>query len=393
MKKEKITKSNSLGRKIWLCVGWFTPALFGILLLLLYPHMPWVTEHIFVRGISHFLISTLGYFISFIPFSLTEILILLALLSIVFLVVSILVSGIISLVRKIQKKQKKETGKTAEEEKKEELAMLRICGWVICSCFLFYVVSYGGSNCRSSAAELCKIEVNEYSTEQLYALCCDLADRAAVIREDLEEDENGCMKQSDSLYTTLGHAGDGYKELEKEYPFLASPVVRAKSVMCSHYWSYTGIEGVYFPLFMESNVNTDIPDYAMLSSAAHELSHLRGFAKEDESNFFGCLSCFHHPSEEYQYSGLMSAYVYCSNQLYDEDKKLWEKAEKHLSKGMLRDFDSYNTYWNQFNGAIQDASLSFNDAMIKVRGVKEGSESYNLVVDLLVNAYLQDKLF
>lgn len=393
MKKEKSSKSNTIGRKIWLCVGWFTPALLAIILLLLYPHMPWVTEHIFVRGISHFLISTIGYVISLIPFSLTEILILLAFVSVIFIVVSLIVSGILTLIRKIQKKPKKDSGKSAEEEKAEELAMLRICGWVICSCFLFYAVCYGGSNYRYSAADLCGIETKEYSAKQLYTLCCDLADRAAVIREDLEEDENGCMKQTESLYSTLGHAGDGYKVLEEEYPFLASPVVRAKSVMCSHYWSYTGIEGVYFPLFMESNANTDIPDYAMLSSAAHELSHLRGFAKEDESNFFGCLSCFHHPSKEYQYSGLMSAYVYCSNQLYDEDINLWKKAEKHVSKKMLKDFESYNTYWSQFNGAIQDVSLSFNDAMIKVRGVKEGSESYNLVVDLLVNAYLQDKLF
>jgi len=40
-----------------------------------------------------------------------------------------------------------------------------------------------------------------------------------------------------------------------------------------------------FPFTFEANVNVDIPPYQIPSTMLHELSHLRGFMREDEANF------------------------------------------------------------------------------------------------------------
>lgn len=393
MKKEKNIKHPKL-HKIWLLAGWSTPILLSILLAFLFPHMPTICEYGFARGISKFFNSTLGFLISFIPISLTECLLYLAVLSVIFLVLSLLVALIKYIIDKIRHKEPKELTEEEEQKEKEEFYKgLRGCGWFISCMILFYTLVYGGNSYRYTASQLCNFEQQKYSVDQLYSLCCDLADHASIVREKCKEDSNGLMIFETSEKDILKHAGDGYPTLEKDYPFLSSPVRRAKPVLSSHLWSYTGYEGVYFPLFMESNVNIDIPDYAIPAAAAHELAHLRGFAKEDEAGFFGCLSCFNHPSAEYQYSGYMTAYLYCSNQLYYVDEELGKKARAHLSKGALRDLNSYGDYWDQFEGSFQDFTLDVNDTMIKLRGVKDGSLSYDRMILLLLASYTKGTLF
>ena len=36
---------------------------------------------------------------------------------------------------------------------------------------------------------------------------------------------------------------------------------------------------------IESNINTNYPDFIVASSAAHEMAHQRGVARENEANF------------------------------------------------------------------------------------------------------------
>ncbi len=369
------------GKRIWKAIGWFTPAFIGIICLLLSKCSSHFTEFVFSRGTSRFFNSTLGWLVSFIPFSLTELLVCVAVLSVLFLLVLICIPS------------KKDEKKTKEEERAENLHFLRIIGWVLSSFFLFYLLVHGLNFNRMTAYELCDLEKQPANSERLFELCTDLANRANLLREDLQEDENGVMKLSVPVRTTLKQIGDGYEPLKKTYPFLGGTVKRAKPVLLSHWWSYTGIEGLYFPLFTECNANIDIPDYAIPAAASHELAHLKGFAHEDECNFFGCLACFNSPHPDFQYSGTMLAFTYCSNQLYDDNHDLWKKAYNSLSPKVQKDYTSYNAYWDQFSGKIQDISLAINDKTIELQGDKDGSETYNQVVDLLMAAYEKRILF
>lgn len=218
-------------------------------------------------------------------------------------------------------------------------------------------------------------------------MCIDLAKKASAERENLNVDENGCMKLSQGIPDTLKLAGDGYAKLDKQYPYLWGVVNRAKPVMLSHWWSYTGITGMYFPFFMEANVNIDQPDSGIPASAAHELAHTRGFAKEDECNFFACLSCFESSSADYRYSGYQMAYIYCSNALYSYNKSMWRTANTYCSEGVKNDLNQQNRYWTAFEGKTQQAATAVNDSFIKMQGGKGGVLSYDQVVGLLLAYY------
>ncbi|MDD4413906.1 MAG: DUF3810 domain-containing protein, partial [Oscillospiraceae bacterium] len=221
----------------------------------------------------------------------------------------------------------------------------------------------------------------------------DLAKSASSERATLKEDENGNTVLSNGLLKTLAQAGDGYKILHNRYPFLWGSVNRTKPAQLSYKWSYTGISGMYFPFFVEANVNIDQPDSAIPATSAHELAHTRGFAREDECNFFACLSCFVNPSPDYRYSGYLMAYIFCSNALYSYDADMWAETRTYCTDGVIRDIEARTEYWDSFKGEVQKISNRVNDNFIQSQGVDDGVLSYDRVVRLLLAYYEKEGLY
>ena len=363
-------------RRAW---GWLLPLALAALMYFLLPLSPAFTEAVFSRGIFHWISCTVGWVIAQIPVSLTEI----VLLAIPALLLVLLIVAIVGLFRARRKPSDLPRFHSL-------LVALRTVAWSV-SCLLFiYMLLHGANYYRLPAAELCDLPGNQtYSDEQVLQLCEDLADRASQAREGLSEDRDGCMCLSASVHDTLTHAGDGYDVIDDRYPFLHSTVGTAKPVLVSHLWSYTGMTGVYCPFLLETNVNIDQPDFAVPFTAAHELAHIRGFAREDECNFFAALACFEHPSADYRYSGCLMAYIYAYNELYRRDPSLCAQADAHCSAAVSRDLAAQSDYWDAFEGGVQELSQSLNDSFIESQRVPDGAASYDRVVDLLL-AYFSE---
>jgi len=251
---------------------------------------------------------------------------------------------------------------------------------------------HGVNYYRLPVSALMQLDMSPKSAQLLQTLCIDLAKSASSEREKLKEDENGNIMLSNSLLKTLSQAGDGYRILDNTYPFFWGAVNRAKPVQLSHKWSYTGISGMYFPFFVEANVNIDQPDSAIPATSAHELAHTRGFAREDECNFFACLSCFVNPSPDYRYSGYVIAYINCSNALYSYNSDMWAETLPYCSDGVIRDIEERTEYWDSFRGEVQEISNRVNDSFIQSQGVDDGVLSYNRVVGLLLAYYEKEGL-
>lgn len=350
------------------------PAAIALLLFFLLPRFPAFTEAVFSGGLFRVLEVPIGFFSSLLPFSLTELLVVLAVPAVVLL--------LILLIRRL---------KRSPNRKRTAACAGRAAGSFLSCALLLYMLLHGLNFDRRPAAELMGLDLSPKSPEYLQAVCIDLAQKASAERENLGVDDGGCMKLSQGKSETLKLAGDGYAKLDRQYPFLWGVVNRAKPVALSHWWSYTGITGMYFPFFVEANVNIDQPDSGIPASAAHELAHTRGFAKEDECNFFACLSCFESSSADYRYSGYQMAYVYCSNALYDYSKSMWRTAYAYCSDGVKNDLNEQNKYWGAFEGTAQKAATAVNDSFLKAQGGK-GVLSYDQVVGLLLAYYEKEGL-
>ncbi len=346
------------------------PALIALIIYVSLPHFPKFTEYVFTRIIFRTLVFPLERFMSLLPFSVTEIIVVLS----VPLIIALLILWITRIIRAKSRFTVFEKG-------------LRLVAWCVSLALLIFMIADGGNFSRIPLSELLELPDGKYTATDLYTLTADLADKASAAREKLPESESGCTELSVSLSEILSFADNSYENLEKSYPFLKTAVKRVKPVRLSHLWSYTGTTGVYCPWLAEASVNTDVPVFSISHTAAHEIAHTMGFAKENECNFLAWLACSTCNQPDYEYSGYTQAFIYCANALYKADKELWRQAYSHCSDGMLRDLEQNRDYWKSFEGEVMESSQSFNDSFIKANGVESGVLSYNQMVELMLRYY------
>lgn len=340
------------------------PTAAGLLCLGVCRLFPAVAEWVFARGVFRGVSAVLGTLTQYFPFSLAELLVVLALPAVVTLAVWIIRRPAV------------------------RARALRGCAWCVSAAFSLYLLMHGVQYARLPLAEQMGLSVtHESSVERLASLTAYFAEKASVARAACKEDAQGCMRLPDTVGETLKNGADGYTRLAMQYPFVNGTVNRAKGVVLSHWWSYTGITGMYFPLTAEANVNVDVPADELLMTITHELAHTRGYAHEDECNFLGILACVNHPAVEWQYAGWLAAYQYTADALYAADTDAWRDVAALCSDGMRRDLARRAAYWSRFEGPVEEISTEVNNAFIQVNGDSDGIARYGQVTALLMAYY------
>ena len=178
-----------------------------------------------------------------------------------------------------------------------------------------------------------------------------------------------------------------YHDLRRDYAFIPYSSGRAKPVAMSRMMSHTQILGVYTFFTGEANVNTNFNDFCTVFTAAHEMAHQRGFAKEDEANMMAFLACRNSRIPYIQYAGnfemlryVLSALASANSPYYTE---LWFRTPESARGDQAVYAARFAPYRDSVVGSISGA---VNDTFLKLQGTV-GRKSYGLVVDLAVALY------
>ncbi|MBW7573781.1 DUF3810 domain-containing protein [Caproiciproducens faecalis] len=258
--------------------------------------------------------------------------------------------------------------------------------------YFLFAVSCGINYYRYPFAQTCGLDIRPSSKAELTALCTSLAARANELREGVKTDQDSVMRLStENTLLTAKKAQAAFDSISVDYPLLRAGYGQPKPVHFSRVMSYLDITGIFFPFTFEANVNVDIPDYSIPSTMCHELSHLRGYMREDEANFIGYLVCEKSGDADFRYSGVMLAYIYASNALYSTDPDLAGQISGTLSDGVRRDLANNSAYWKQFEGPVATAADHVNDSYLKANKQQDGVKSYGRMVDLLLAEYRTKK--
>jgi hypothetical protein len=163
-----------------------------------------------------------------------------------------------------------------------------------------------------------------------------------------------------------------------------------KGLIASRLLDYGQASGFYFPWTGEANYNRGTPDVSVPQVIAHEMSHQRGFAREDEANFAGYLAASLAPEPYPRYS----AYVFAQRQLLSALARYDRERASTLAglrlPGVQRDIRAASDYWAQFEGRTSRATRSMNNAYLRTNQVPGGILSYSRSVELLV-AYARSR--
>jgi len=154
--------------------------------------------------------------------------------------------------------------------------------------------------------------------------------------------------------------------------------------------SYTHITGVYTFFTGESNLNVNFPDYTLPYTAAHELAHQRGFAREDEANFIAFLVCDASDDPYIRYSGYVGMYQYVMNALYRADKELYREVYRMGEMSLRLEQVAYGEFFKKYEKSkVGEVSGAINNSYLQSQGTV-GTKSYGMVVDLTVAYFRQD---
>jgi len=354
----------------------------------------YIAEYVYARGIYRVYGTVVSFITGSLPFSLAE------LLLIVF-PIALLIFIVIGIVRIVK-------GKGLRTIRLIELIrlLLIIAGLIFC----WFMIGAGTNYYRYEYAHFSGLEqyMRKSSVEELYELCKELAGKAAVAREDAME-EAGRLRAEKGVGLSTDNTGDydktvfasaysdrelanrskeAMKKLGETVPVLKGYYPRPKGVFFSRFMSEFNITGVYFPWTVEANVNIDVPDYTIGAALCHELSHLRGFMREDEANFIGYLACVGSDCAELRYSGYMLALVYAGNRLYSDSPEMYRELFSTYSEGMVLDMRAHSAYWKQFEDTVlSEAGEKMNNAYLKANNQSDGTKSYGRMVDLLLAEY------
>ncbi|MBE6621478.1 MAG: DUF3810 domain-containing protein [Ruminococcaceae bacterium] len=181
---------------------------------------------------------------------------------------------------------------------------------------------------------------------------------------------------------------DAYQKAAEVYEFLPAFRSTVKQIVLSEPMTYTHIAGVYTYFTGESNLNVNFPDYTLPYTAAHELAHQRGIAREDEANFVAFLVCLESDDPYIRYSGYMGVYEYVISALYRADKDRYTALLKETDATVRYEMIAYNEFFKKYeNNVAADVSGAINNSYLQSQGQAAGSKSYGMVVDLAVAYY------
>lgn len=246
--------------------------------------------------------------------------------------------------------------------------------------FFIYTITCGINYHRDTFSEMSGLNLQKYNVEQLNAYCEKLTDEVNVLSQKVNHEK--WEIDGTEAVRAMRNIGKQYDVLDGYYPI-------PKPVKISEILSYQHLTGVYSPFTIEANYNADMADYNIPFTMCHELSHLRGFMREDEANYIAYLACSQSENAEFQYSGALMAWLYSTNLLYDYDLEAYAKLDAKLTGKAKEDLKENSQFWERYEGQVSELSNQVNDTYLKANKQTDGVESYDRMVDLLMAEYLK----
>ena len=261
---------------------------------------------------------------------------------------------------------------------------------VVLTIFSLFVLTFSAGYRGSTLDKKLGLEDEKVSPAELY----DTAE--ILIRHINEETDRFGFGDGgfSSMPYTLGEMNDklaaAYDTFCADYDFIRDNAGKPKPVVVSEIMSYMHITGVYSFFTGEANINVGFPDYTIPYTAAHEMAHQRGVARENEANMTAFLVCICSDDPYIRYSGYLNMYEYVANALYSADKDLYRRAVAHLNDEVKNEMSAYNRFYDKYKeSTASKVSNAVNNTYLQTQKVEVGTKSYGMVVDLTVAYYKQ----
>lgn len=305
----------------------------------------------YARRVYPIIVESLGHLSGIFPFALVEICAYL-----------LLIGSMIYLVRHIREVRK---------------VLIRAL-FLVTGLFFLFTFNCGINYYRQPFSSYSGLEIKNSSVEELKSLCLKLT---LTINQMCESKEGGDIIDRKTVQKESIRV---MKKLGRTYPELAGYYPVPKPLLWSDFYSVQQLCGQYSPFLVEATYNHSMPDYNIPHTVCHELSHLRGFMREEEANFIGYLACIGSDNDAFRYSGYLTGWVYASNALAKTDIEAYKEICGELDQKAWEDLKYNNLFWGKYEGKTAQVANQLNDMYLKLNSQSDGVKSYGRMVDLML---------
>ena len=348
--------------KISICIGAFSLVLYSLFVI-----SPAFADF-FNRYPAAFLRAVLAFISGIFPFSIAELIIILSPLILIFAMVKSVITA---------KGRLRETFRAF-------VSMLAVLSIFFSSFTVLFASGYRGTTLDK-----------KLGLERAAVSASDLDYTARALLSELKEltpkvsfSPSGSSVMPHSIFEMNDKLQDAYEKAAKKYSFLPNFRSKVKPIILSEPMTHTHISGIYTFFTGESNINTNFPDYTLPFTAAHELAHQRGIAREDEANFVAFLVCAESDDIYVRYCGYMNLFEYVLSALYEADSKAYSKLVNEMGSLLIGEIVAYNNFFDKYrDNVVANVSGTINNGYLQSQGQAAGAQSYGMVVDLAVAYY------
>ena len=326
-------------------------------------------ENYYSRGVNIYTVKFLSKISSIFDFSCFEI--------IIYLFSIFIVLSVVYLIYKAFKDRK---------NLKNILLNYLACACLIYSLFiLLWGINYNRVSLEDSISEnISDVSFDEDDLTHLYKFLIDKCNESKKI---VDNSNNELKNNKEDIKNIISELEDGYDDVELLGLNELGGYSKAKIILSSKYLSYTNITGIYSPFTGEANININQPMISLPFTVLHEMAHQRGYGNESDANFLSYIACIENEDPYVNYSGYFMALRYTAAALSKVDYDEFVLLNQNIDQTVLNDLNDYSEFWEKYQGTVTEVSDNMNDIYLKSNRVKEGTQSYGKVVDLLLLYY------
>lgn len=271
---------------------------------------------------------------------------------------------------------------------KQVVSCLSIPVGILALMFSLFVLNLGTGYRTPTLDKKLSYENTEVTNESLYQAAQYMTQNINNLSQELEYDSDGFSKMPYSFNEMNDKLLDAYDRFCEDNSIISTFDSTLKPVMLSKPMSYLHTLGIYTFFTGEANININFPDYTIPYTAAHELAHQRGIAREDEANMIAFLVCMYSDDAYIRYSAYLNMYEYIVAALASADRDMYNNVRAELNVRTSGEQYAYRKFFEEYSSShVGAASSTINDTYLKLQGT-EGEISYQLVVRLTL-AYLR----
>ncbi|MBO5111279.1 MAG: DUF3810 domain-containing protein [Clostridia bacterium] len=258
---------------------------------------------------------------------------------------------------------------------------------IICYFYISFVLTYGIGYVTTPVEDVLGLDRRDVSATELKKTADILTEEINSIINEIDFAYAGFSHMPYSLNEMSAKLCDAYESFCEKYPHVNTFRSRIKPVALSEPLTYTHLSGIYSYMTGESNLNVNYPDYILPSTAAHEMSHQRGFAREDEASFIAFLVSMESDDPYIRYSAAIDVYSYVINALYQANPNMYFATVGNLDYRAQYEKSAFYSFFEKYqDNVVAETTDKINDAYLQIQGTV-GTRSYGMVVDLTVAYY------